>query len=203
MLPKLEPGLYEKMKTRLVTQWKTYEAPELDEQGNLKNPVRRPSEQKAPKHKSASDDSEEDEAQLQLNAKLERDLPDGCLKVNLGIPILVLVNKSDLLLHGDKKAQLEENFDFIQKHIREYSLQYGATVLFTSGEQKRNLDVCYQYLLHRLYDMDLPFAAEVQERDTLFVPAGFDTPLMIGELIKGTMFQGPSGDPLLYEEVVT
>lgn len=46
------------------------------------------------------------------------DLPEGCLKVNLGIPIIVVVNKVDLLLHGDKKAFLEENFDFIQKHIR-------------------------------------------------------------------------------------
>jgi Dynein light intermediate chain (DLIC) len=44
---------------------------------------------------------------------LEIDLPEGCLKVNLGIPILVIVNKVDLLLHGDKKNFLEENFDFI------------------------------------------------------------------------------------------
>lgn len=62
MLPNMEPGLYEKMKTRLVTQWKTYEAPELDDQGNLKNPLRRPEQQKAPKQKSASDDSEEDQS---------------------------------------------------------------------------------------------------------------------------------------------
>jgi hypothetical protein len=41
------------------------------------------------------------------------DLHEGCLKVNLWIPIIVVVNKVDLLLHGDKKAFLEENFDFI------------------------------------------------------------------------------------------
>jgi dynein light intermediate chain 1 len=75
--------------------------------------------------------------------KLEIDLPEGCLKVNLGIPIIVIVNKVDLLLHGDKKSFLEENFDFIQKHIREYSLQYGATVIFTSATANRNLNVCY------------------------------------------------------------
>jgi len=45
--------------------------------------------------------------------RLEMDLPEDCLKVNLGIPIIVVVNKVDLLLHGDKKAFLEENFDFI------------------------------------------------------------------------------------------
>jgi dynein light intermediate chain 1, cytosolic len=70
-------------------------------------------------------------------------LPEGCLKVNLGIPIVVVVNKVDLVLHGDKKAFLDENFDFIQKHVREYSMQYGATVIFTSATTNRNLNVCY------------------------------------------------------------
>ena len=113
MLPKLEPGLYEKMKTRLVTQWKTYEAPCLDEQGNLTNPLRHNDHHKPSKQPNASDDSEEDQSILERDTKLEMPLPEGCLKVNLGFPILVLVNKSDLLLHGDKKALLEENFDFI------------------------------------------------------------------------------------------
>lgn len=50
---------------------------------------------------------------MELDIKLDLPLPDGCLKVNLGIPIMVMVNKVDLLLHGDKKSYLEENFDFI------------------------------------------------------------------------------------------
>lgn len=45
--------------------------------------------------------------------RLELDLPEGCLQVNFGIPIIVVVNKVDLLLHGDKKTFLEDNFDFI------------------------------------------------------------------------------------------
>ena len=65
--------------------------------------------------------------------RLELELPEGCLQVNFGIPIIVVVNKVDLLLHGDKKTYLEDNFDFIQKHIRDYSLQYGASVVFTSS----------------------------------------------------------------------
>ena len=65
--------------------------------------------------------------------RLELELPEGCLQVNFGIPIIIVINKVDLLLHGDKKAFLEDNFDFIQKHIRDYSLQYGASVVFTSS----------------------------------------------------------------------
>lgn len=134
---------------------------------------------------------------------MEIPLPEGCLKVNLGIPILVIVNKVDLLLHGDKKSYLEENFDFIQKNIREYSLQYGASVIFTSANANRNLNVTYQYLLHRLYDMGLTQRSEVIERENLFIPAGFDTPNLIQELVKGSMMVGPTGEPLLYEEVIT
>jgi hypothetical protein len=50
---------------------------------------------------------------MEVDLKLEIPLSEGVLKVNLGIPILVVVNKVDLLLHGDKKSFLEENFDFI------------------------------------------------------------------------------------------
>ena len=63
--------------------------------------------------------------------------------MNFGIPIIVVVNKVDLMLHGDKKAFLEDNFDFIQKHVREYSLQYGASVIFTSSTANRNTNVLY------------------------------------------------------------
>ena len=83
------------------------------------------------------------------------------------------------MLHGDKKAFIEENFDFIQKHVREYSMQYGASVIFTSANANRNLNVCYQYWLHRLYEYDFLHKTEVLERENLFVPAGFDTPNLI------------------------
>ena len=45
--------------------------------------------------------------------------------------------------------------------------------------------------------------SEVLERENLFIPAGFDTPNLIQELVKGSMMVGPTGDPLLYEEVIT
>ena len=147
-------------------------------------------------------DSDEDQEQLEADLKLEIPLPEGCLKVNLGIPIIVVVNKVDLLLHGDKKSYLEENFDFIQKNIREYALQYGASVIFTSAKSDKNLSSTYQYLLHRLYDMDFTHKSEVIERENLLIPSGFDTPNLIQELVKG-MILGPNGETLLYEDVIT
>jgi dynein light intermediate chain 1, cytosolic len=132
------------------------------------------------------------------------DLPEGCLKVNLGIPILVVVQKVDVLLHGDKRQFLEQNLDFIQKHIREYSLQFGASVIFTSANTDKNLDVMYQYLLHRQYNFGLKYRPEIIERDNLFLPAGFDSPNLIEQLSKAAkiMSQDMNGKPILYEDVI-
>lgn len=82
-------------------------------------------------------------------------------------------------------------------------MQYGASVIFTSATANRNLGVTYQYMLHRLYDYDFKHRAEVLERENLFLPAGFDTPNLISELVKGQMMVGPSGEALLFEEVIT
>ena len=56
--------------------------------------------------KSALGDGEEnivdDEDLSDLRSELP--LPEGCLKVNLGIPIIVVVNKVDLVEHGDQHS---------------------------------------------------------------------------------------------------
>jgi dynein light intermediate chain 1, cytosolic len=62
-------------------------------------------------------------------------LAEGVLKVNLGIPIIVVCSKVDLLLRGEKATYLEANLEFIQKHIRNYCLQYAAAVVFTETLQ--------------------------------------------------------------------
>ena len=111
------------MQEQIVNQWKTFEEPQFDESGNLKNSKKDAVKKiKTTKERNQSDSDDNEQVEEEADLRLEMDLLEGCLKVNLGIPIIVVVNKVDLLLHGDKKAFLEENFDFIQKHIREYSL---------------------------------------------------------------------------------
>jgi len=201
-LENLEPGMYEKMKKKIETYWKTWEAPVLDEQGNLTNPLRDPEPKQRQREKNADTDEDEDEAELEFRVKLEAQLPENVLKVNLGVPILICINKSDFLLNGNLKHLLEENFDFIQKHVRQYALQYGASVIFTSASQKKNLDVWYQYIVHRLYNSDNIFGPVVHESDTLFIPAGFDSMNLIEELTKGTVLVGSDGSEQIYEDVI-
>ena len=50
--------------------------------------------------------------------------------------------------------------------------------------------------------MNFKFKAEGLEKENLFIPAGFDSPTLIQELVKGSMFVDPSGEPLIYEEIV-
>ena len=91
-------------------------------------------------------------------------------------------------------------------HLREHSLLYGATVMFTSAKAKesRNLDTLYQYLNHRLYSYNFAAKAQVVEKDELFIPSGFDSLNLIRELCKGggVLTTGSDGQPLSYEDVL-
>lgn len=99
MIPKMETGMYEKMKKAVENHIKTYEDPELDDNGKLIVKTR-------PVEKT------EEEGEPDMREKLE--LGEGVLKVNLGIPIVVICNKVDLLAYGEKAKYLAENMDFIQ-----------------------------------------------------------------------------------------
>lgn len=59
---------------------------------------------------SENNESEEDDFE-DLRSMLP--LPEGVLKVNLGIPITVVCHKVDLIGRGDKAQSLEQNIDFI------------------------------------------------------------------------------------------
>lgn len=83
LMPEMPPGVYERMKTKVEHQWKTFEEPQLDDQGNLIKKLR--------VEKQAANSSDDSEGQDEVDARLEMDLPDSCLKVNLGIPIVVVV----------------------------------------------------------------------------------------------------------------
>jgi dynein light intermediate chain 1, cytosolic len=188
MIPKMEPGVYERMKKSIETHIKTYEDPELDANGKRiikARPV-------------AEGDNEES---IDMRERLE--LGEGVLKVNLGIPIIVVCNKVDLLIHGEKAKYLAENMDFIQQSIREYALHYGATVVFTSTIANKNLKTYYQYMLHRIYNFEFPVPANITDKDSLFIPAGFDSQNQIEALKKGIIgILGADGQPLSFEDVI-
>jgi len=67
--------------------------------------------------------------------------------------------------------------EFIEASLRNECLSYGAALVYTMVQAKNttNIDVLYNYLMHRLYDYPLKQSAKVPSRDALFVPSGWDS----------------------------
>uniref|UniRef100_A0A8C9SM27 Dynein light intermediate chain n=1 Tax=Scleropages formosus TaxID=113540 RepID=A0A8C9SM27_SCLFO len=102
-------------------------------------------------------------------------LGESTLTHNLGVPLIVVCTKCDAVSSLEKEQDYrDEHFDFIQSHIRRFCLQYGATLLYTSVKENKNLDILYKYLVHRLYGFPFSIAAQVVEKDAVFIPAGWE-----------------------------
>ena len=55
----------------------------------------------------------------------------------------------------------------------------GGTLIYTSIKNNANLNVLYEYILHRAYNLSLRFKPEAINEESIFIPLGFDNPTMI------------------------
>ncbi|KAI8581467.1 hypothetical protein K450DRAFT_231451 [Umbelopsis ramanniana AG] len=127
-------------------------------------------------------------------------LTQGSLTTNLGIPIAIVCCKSDLISHHEHTQDYkEEQFDFIQQTLRTISMKYGAALFYTSTLHPHTFHNLRQYILHRLLTVPTkpyPFStrAMVVERDTVLVPAGWDSWGKIRVLREGFDCEGASSE---------
>jgi len=91
-----------KLITLVVEYLKLYEEPQYEE------------DEKTLKKELLSEESK--------SLKSELPLKEGVLKINCGIPIIFVVNKSDVVLSNDHRKKFEEDSEFIIKHIRNLAL---------------------------------------------------------------------------------
>jgi len=80
---------------------KLYEEPQFDEEGNFKK-------------EEVSEETKAFKSQIPMK--------EGVLKTNLGIPIIIVVNKSDIVNQATERRRYEEDSEFIVKHIRNFAL---------------------------------------------------------------------------------
>ena len=114
-------------------------------------------------------------------------LPEGVLQVNLGVPVMVICCKSDLVWTIDKnRDQNERILDCALKTLREFCVTYGASLFYTSSKATTNVSVFYDYVMHRIYGFNLRHKPQILVRDQIFIPAGWDSP----NLIKQTDYIG-------------
>ncbi|XP_075877107.1 cytoplasmic dynein 1 light intermediate chain 2 isoform X2 [Nelusetta ayraudi] len=128
-------------------------------------------------------------------------LSENTLTHNLGIPVLIVCTKCDAVSVLEKEHDYrEEHFDFIQSHVRRFSLQYGAGLIYTSVKEEKNLDLLYKYIVHKMYDFQFTTSALVVEKDAVFIPSGWDNEKKIAILHENFTTVRPE-DP--FEDVIT
>ena len=54
------------------------------------------------------------------------------------------------------------------------ALEYGATIIYTSGKTNINLTVLYDYICHILFNFELAHKPNFIEKEAYFIPAGYD-----------------------------
>ena len=144
----------QELRQNVINNIKLYKEPEYDEDGNLKKEI-----------------LTEEQKMIQL----ELPLKEGVLKTNCGVPIVFVINKSDVVSQTGEKKFFEENSEFILKHIRQIALLYGASIIYTSGKRNNNLEVLYNYICHSLFNFELPHKPNLIDKDCFFIPAGYDS----------------------------
>jgi len=103
-------------------------------------------------------------------------LGEGTLTSNLGVPIVIACNKADMMATLEKNFEYQDSdFEFIQQHLRKFALSYGATLVYTSTKTGKGSDILGEYVAHRLLSTPFNIRAQVLDKDTLFVPAGYDS----------------------------
>ncbi|XP_076470697.1 cytoplasmic dynein 1 light intermediate chain 2-like isoform X2 [Babylonia areolata] len=169
---RIPPEKMREYEESLVRFFQEYLEPE-ESQASAQTPVRKYAN---PLHPTTLP-AEEDRVVLPLG--------DTVLSQNLGIPIVVVLTKSDAVSTLEKEHDFrEEHFDFIQQYVRKFCLKYGAGLFYTSVKDERNCELLYRYLVHRIYGFPLTSSAYVVERDSVFVPSGWDNEKKISILYE-------------------
>lgn len=141
----------------------------LEEQDNLVKSV----SDYVKKYRDPDLDSESSEIQ-------DVTLAEGVLQVNMGVPIMVICCKSDLVWTVDKnREQNDKILDSNLNILREFCVNYGASLFYTSSKYNINISVLYDYIMHRIYGFPLLHKANIVAKDQIFIPSGWDSPSLI------------------------
>jgi len=158
LISKLPDDKQEEVKQNVIDKIKLYKEPEIDEQG-----------------KYIKKKMEEEEKKKLLNTPLK----EGVLNTNCGIPIVFVINKSDVVTQSSEKKTFEKNSEFILSHVRAMALEYGATIVYTSGKASFNVNLLYDYICHILFNFDLIHKPNLADKEAYFIPAGYDSSTLL------------------------
>ncbi|KAK0424293.1 hypothetical protein QR680_008596 [Steinernema hermaphroditum] len=108
-------------------------------------------------------------------------LEDGILADNLGASVIVVLTKSDA-----QADMIEEDIDRIQYHVRKFCLRHGAALVYTSAKDEKNTQLLNKYIAHRACGLPFINPAQLVEKDSIFIPAGWDSDKKL-DIIRETL----------------
>ncbi|XP_068696771.1 cytoplasmic dynein 1 light intermediate chain 2-like [Montipora capricornis] len=148
---KLPPKELNEMEERIVRQFQEYAEPDEPNEDRRRSGIK-----------------DEDRVLLPLD--------ENVLTDNLGLPMIVVITKTDCMSSLEKDRDYrEEHFDFIQQHIRRHCLKYGASLFYTSVKENKNCSLLFKYLAHKIYGLPFNSPALVVDKESVFIPAGWDS----------------------------
>lgn len=98
---------------------------------------------------------EEKPSEETIQLKLEMPLKEGLLKVNMGIPFIFVINKSDFATSSSEKKRFEEDSEFIFKHIRKFAVTckifYYFKMVLVLYTHQQNKALIYKFSMSILF----------------------------------------------------
>ena len=172
------------LKEKVSNIVKTYEEPQFDEKGNLI------------KEKKERKESEE--------SKNSFEPPNKEIKINIGVPLIFIINKSDVTQENDKKKIFDEKSEFILSHIRQVALDFGASIIYTSAKTNCNLKILYQYICHLFFNYPLINKPNLIDKEAFFIPSGADDSSILddNELFLSKTYEKEFEDPNKKKSIV-
>ncbi|TMW57122.1 hypothetical protein Poli38472_003047 [Pythium oligandrum] len=127
---------------------------------------------------------------IELSSKKEF-LEDGALAKNLGVPLVIIVAKSDL--RPDNSVKM----DYIEYVLRQFAIKHGAAIFYTSAKDGTNIDSLRQYLVHRAFPTQFKFdrAPQLVDRNSVLIPAGYDSFTLVDQSLLGSQPKWPMDKP--------
>jgi len=97
--------------------------------------------------------------------------------VPFGLPVAVVCCKTDRIRAIEKiiPTFTEAEQHYIQIYLRKACLDYGAALVYASVKKDTNIDLLVDYIEHRLFDFEFHNPPQLLEKESIFVPSGWDT----------------------------
>ncbi|GFT94361.1 cytoplasmic dynein 1 light intermediate chain 2 [Nephila pilipes] len=141
------------------------------------------------------------EPTMSIYGNLDEQSSSAEIENNLGLELIVVITETEYMsVLQSEYGYIDEHFDFIQFSLRKFCLTYGAALLYLSLKEDRNCDILLKYILHKIYSFPFRIPAMFLERDSIFVPAGWDSENKIqalAESLATIAFDSPFEDVIM------